>query len=106
LQINHGYVSGEWNFTFAHDNVTIFGPNGFSLMGTILASPTEMDLVVPSGGKTATYYGIFEQDFGPASVFLTWALAPLGATNAGFEWGTAMTTSTYRVWIMEQPKNF
>eukprot|EP00026_Physarum_polycephalum_P016278 Phypoly_transcript_17154.p1 GENE.Phypoly_transcript_17154~~Phypoly_transcript_17154.p1 ORF type:complete len:263 (+),score=33.16 Phypoly_transcript_17154:56-790(+) len=107
LQINAGYVIGEWNFTFVDDNVTIEGPNAISFSGNILSNVNQMNLVVTAGdGKGATYNGIFELDYGPASVFLTWALAPLGTTVAPSDWGVAMKSPNYRVWAMEQPKSF
>jgi len=108
LQVNDGYVAGEWNFDFAADNVTIKGPNNWSLSGTILSSPTQMDVVVLSssiGGLAGqTLKGIYESDFGPATFFLTWGLAPPGVTPAG--WGSLMKDPKSWTWIAEQPKPF
>jgi len=108
LQVNDGYVPGEWNFDFTADNVTIKGPNSFSLMGTINSSPTQMDIVVLSssiGGLTGqTLKGIYESDFGPATFFLTWGVSPPGVTPAG--WASVMKDPKAWTWIAEQPKPF
>jgi len=108
LQVNNGYIPGEFDVDFAEDNVTIKGPNGFIVVGTILSSPTEMDIVVTQSTKGwdgKTLFGSYEQDFGPATLFLTWALAPVGA-KAPPTWGSAMKDTTALVFALEQPKQF
>jgi len=109
LQVNTGYVAGEWDFMFTNDNVTIKGPANFVLAGLILSSATEMDVVVTQSSIPSlvgkTLYGIYEQDFGPATLFLSWALAPATA-KVPPTWGSAMKDASALVWEMEQPKEF
>jgi hypothetical protein len=109
LEVNTGYTPGEWGFVFSGDNVTISGPM-FNLTGTILSSVTEMDVVVISATDSTlagkTLKGIYESDFGPATLFLTWGLAPAGVTPLPGAWGTLMKDTKSWVWILEQPKVF
>jgi len=110
LQINSGYVAGEWTFTFLGDNATIIGPNNWRASGTILSSVTEMDIVIIESSATdlvgKTLYGIYEQDFGPACLFLTWGVGPSTSRVPPANWGAAMKDITGKVWAMEQPKAF
>jgi len=108
LQINTGYVRGEWTFNFTSDYVEIRNPNEVVVYGgKVFSTATEMDIVLDVGNdKGKTLYGIFEQDFGPAEVFLTYAISPVGAKVAPASWGVAMNDKTYTVWALEQPKAF
>jgi len=107
LHINDGYIKGEWNFTFAGDVVTVYGPTGQHFAGSVLSTATEMSITVTSGDNVGfTLYGIFEQDFGPASLFFTYAASPVGTKVAPPNWGIAMKDKSYTVWALVQPKAF
>jgi len=66
-----------------------------------------MDIVVTAGDNVGqTLRGIYEQDFGPASLFLTYGIAPVGSANPPANWGAAMKQAGHRVWALVQPKVF
>jgi len=107
LQINNGYVKGEWTFNFTKDYVNVEGPGSQMWGGNVFSSATEMDIKIDEGdNKGSTLYGIYEQDYGPASIFLTYAVSPVTSTYPPSSWGVAMNSKAYTVWILEQPKPF
>jgi len=107
LRINKGFTTGEWTWNFTMDTVDVKGPKGEAFEGKVYSTVTEMDIVITSGdNKGVTLYGIYEQDFGPASAFLSYAISPLGLKYAPSSWGIAMNSESHTVWELEQPKEF
>jgi len=107
LEVNAGYSTGEWNFTFTDTNVTVHGPDKTFFAGNVYSSTNELNIVVTEGdAKGKTFYGIFELGEGPATHFLSYAISPSGATASPKSWGVAMTDPTYVVWALSQPKAF
>jgi len=108
LQINKGYIVGEWNFTFTAETVDIYGPgNNTHIIGNTFSSTTELKIVVTKGPLAGeTLYGRYEHNEGPATQFLTYAVSPAGATAPPSSWAAAVENESYVVWALEQPKTF
>jgi len=107
IQINDGYIRGEWNFTFAGDAVTVYGPTNQYFTGSVVSTATELAITISSGDYVGfTLYGIYETDFGPASLFFTLAVAPAGGKVPPPNWGAAMKDRSSQVWTLVQPKEF
>jgi len=105
VQINAGYLPGEWNFTFTRGAVTITGPQRYYLEGLIYSSSSELDIQSTFGpSKGSFFYGIFQEHYGPYEVdrVIYWALSPLGSGYPP-DWKTAISSPRYTVWILEQP---
>jgi len=107
LQVNQGYKSGEWNFTFSEKGVVVYGPEKKYFKGDSFSSSNQLDIKITDGDDTGeTVYGIFEIGQGPATHFFTYAISPAGATLRPSSWGIAMKNNTYTVWTLTQPKDF
>jgi len=107
LEVNTGYVGGEWNFTFTDTKVVVNGPDKTRFAGDVFSSSNQLDIVIVEGDSAGkTLYGIFEIGQGPATHFFTYAVSPVGTTTRPVSWAIAMKDSTYAVWTLEQPKDF
>ncbi len=82
-------------------NATITRPDGKVIYGATSSSATELDLTLPNGQVAL---GIFELDYGPVSLFLTWALSNPGVSTYPASFQAAMSSTTATVYNFIQIK--
>jgi len=88
LQINKGYVQGEWQANFTKINVTVTNPSGKSMVGAVSIVGEYMVVDFPSG----TVSSLWQYEGGIEVDFFSWAWsAPGGTPPQSFD--DAMTTS-------------
>jgi len=91
LQINKGYIVGEWKAVFTLDNVTITRPDGDKFVGKVTSVSNYITIIPTSGpflGKNIQT--LWQITFGPATKLLTWAWGVPGG-SAPSSYDSAMT---------------
>jgi len=90
LQINQGYVMGEWQAKINETGITVWKPDG-SVWAQGMVQTFQTQLWIST--TTGTYKGIFALDNCPEVGVLTWGLGAMGA-DAPSDFDTAMRGDT------------
>jgi len=74
LQINKGYIVGEWRAVFGKTNVTVTRPDGEKFTGDV-SSVSQYLVITPKDGplKGKKIQSLWQTTFGPVTKLLTWA---------------------------------
>jgi len=91
LQVNKGYIVGEWKAVFTEKNITMTRPDGDKFVGKV-TSVSRYITIIPINGplQGKNIQTLWQVAFGPASKLLTWAWGvPAGNPPNSFD--SAMT---------------
>jgi len=89
LEINKGYVKGEWDANFTKTSVTITQPSGTKMTGQVSSSGPFIVITWPNGSKISSLWQLLQ---GQVVDFLAWAWgASNGPAPSGFD--QAMTSA-------------
>jgi len=89
LQINQGYVKGEWDANFTKTDVTVTDPSNRAYVGSVSTVSNYLVVTWKDGSKISS---LWEFANGPVTDFFAWAWsAPNGPVPASYD--AAMHTS-------------
>lgn len=89
LEVNVGYLSGEWDAKFANDSLTLVDPSGKTYTGQIEMSGGYLQISFTDG---TLVFAQFQNAFGPETIYLTFAVSAPNAALAP-DFVTAMDTA-------------
>jgi len=92
LQINKGYIVGEWKAVFTEKNVTISKPSGEKFTAAVSTVGMYISLNPINGPIRGKIQTLWQLSFGPVTKILSWAWGvPGGKPPTSFD--SAMTES-------------